>query len=100
MTATGISLMHAGPNHAAFETRETGIDHTAHRSPAMHRASCAMRSAGSSSCRRYVPCASARGHAAACRDAAASRHCCHLLMAAAAAAPPTTAHLNQAGMQR
>ena len=24
MTATGISLMHAGPNHAAFET---GIDH-------------------------------------------------------------------------
>ena len=26
MTATGISLMHAGPNHAAFET---GIDHAA-----------------------------------------------------------------------
>ena len=31
MTATGISLMHAGPNHAAFGT---GIDHTARRAAA------------------------------------------------------------------
>ena len=51
MTATGISLMHAGPNHAAFGT---GIDHTALPSlgPGMHTAihdcptfqSCSLRS--------------------------------------------------------